>query len=329
MTWSWTPISIHAPLRGRPRRQGQPGVGWAFQSTPPCGGDQTIRDSPQIRVFQSTPPCGGDHQGWDEQRSAGGFQSTPPCGGDTPGEGIGVVESEFQSTPPCGGDQQGTSTEWSWWISIHAPLRGRPPKITPSDRPAPISIHAPLRGRPCLLYDKALHRYFNPRPLAGATSLGQVHHLDVAISIHAPLRGRLVWNLVAVLVYEISIHAPLRGRLLPFHHLRAVPDFNPRPLAGATSPSMFSVYTILNFNPRPLAGATTSPQTKVKVMIFQSTPPCGGDGLLAGLSSYIMISIHAPLRGRPLYQGRPCRLHNFNPRPLAGATRNKKWKVQK
>ena len=31
---------------------------------------------------------------------------------------------------------------------------------------------------------------------------------------------------------------------------------------------------------------------------FQSTPPCGGDQLVAELKKYRLISIHAPLRGR-------------------------------
>ena len=76
-----------------------------------------------------------------------------------------------------------------------------------------------------------------------------------------------------------------------------------------------------NFNPRPLAGATTSFQVARAVVPFQSTPPCGGDRLdqirhlgpvdfnprpLAGATIVVAI-----VEGEILY---------FNPRPLAGAT---------
>ena len=98
-----------------------------------------------------------------------------------------------------------------------------------------------------------------------------------------------------------------------------------------------------NFNPRPLAGATSGRSSKGGAEeIFQSTPPCGGDHTVGKESDILSISIHAPLRGRlflsiaetvfhkisihaPL-RGRRVQvfiwnaLEDFNPRPLAGAT---------
>ena len=53
---------------------------------------------------------------------------------------------------------------------------------------------------------------------------------------------------------------------------------------------------------------------------FQSTPPCGGDGGGSMAKLITLISIHAPLRGRPDCHGRQRDLDYFNPRPLAGAT---------
>ena len=99
------------------------------------------------------------------------------------------------------------------------------------------------------------------------------------------------------------------------------PNFNPRPLAGATAgrdrqrvSQKISIHAPLRgrrflplyrgssiyFNPRPLAGATSNPGVDIVINEFQSTPPCGGDE-----------------------SGSPgCRSpENFNPRPLAGATK--------
>ena len=120
-----------------------------------------------------------------------------------------------------------------------------------------------------------------------------------------------------------------------------------------------------NFNPRPLAGATSGRSSKGGAEeIFQSTPPCGGDHTVGKESDILSISIHAPLRGRHSPDGDSCQysgisihaplrgrlflsiaetvfhkisihaplrgrrvqvfiwnaLEDFNPRPLAGAT---------
>ena len=59
--------------------------------------------------------------------------------------------------------------------------------ISPKRR---ISIHAPLRGRPGRLSPSQSLAHFNPRPLAGATHIRRIIREEDAISIHAPLRGR-------------------------------------------------------------------------------------------------------------------------------------------
>ena len=144
-----------------------------------------------------------------------------------------------------------------------------------------ISIHAPLRGRPIFCrFDAAHVQNFNPRPLAGATFLLPCASFPGHISIHAPLRGR------------------------------------PRSVGSLRSSSVY-------FNPRPLAGATVaSMRYRVGVYVFQSTPPCGGDpGRRVMTPQQKPISIHAPLRGRPFtFVHQRNTNHDFNPRPLAGAT---------
>ena len=53
-----------------------------FQSTPPHGGRQQIKDMPDEEYqFQSTPPHGGRLYSVDSILRAGSFQSTPPHGG--------------------------------------------------------------------------------------------------------------------------------------------------------------------------------------------------------------------------------------------------------
>ena len=77
----------------------------------------------------------------------------------------------------------------------------------------------------------------------------------------------------------ISIHAPIRGRRGSNGNLLQFIHFNPRPHTGATvfifHPPCPSSY----FNPRPHTGATVQ-----RIMAW------GSSG----------ISIHAPIRGRPL-----------------------------
>ena len=140
---------------------------------------------------------------------------------------------------------------------------------------------------------------FNPRPLAGATPAKQVSWFSNLFQSTPPCGGdqRDAVNPAGVL---ISIHAPLRGRRSASHLPIPLPDFNPRPLAGATRLRVLRCLSDCYFNPRPLAGATRGVATYGLSYLFQSTPPCGGDWV------YIF------------YNPNPC---DFNPRPLAGATR--------
>ena len=140
-------ISIHAPLRGRPRTFGVVGHATGFQSTPPCGGDKASLFSPSVPSFQSTPPCGGDNRGNSKERvtrisihaplrgrptasatdaKAAAFQSTPPCGGDCRFSAFSGQEPYFNPRPLAGATVVVCIPEFGVLISIHAPLRGRP-----------------------------------------------------------------------------------------------------------------------------------------------------------------------------------------------------------
>ena len=112
----------------------------------------------------------------------------------------------------------------------------------------------------------------------------------------------------------------MRGR-----HFRAGPGpgciyFNPRPHAGATIDGLTTVLNSYDFNPRPHAGATPVSMAVLAGLVFQSTPPCGGDRSRGPADRPGRISIHAPMRGRRNRRGQWVFCYDFNPRPHAGAT---------
>ena len=100
----------------------------------------------------------------------------------------------------------------------------------------------------------------------------------------------------------ISIHAPLRGRPRLPALCRPTPDFNPRPLAGATTAVTSIAIAAVYFNPRPLAGATLAPLIMMfPVAYFNPRPLAGATvGDVPPFPGFV-ISIHAPLRGRPYH----------------------------
>ena len=106
-------------------------------------------------------------------------------------------------------------------------------------------------------------------------------------------------------------------------------DFNPRPLAGATSHKKNKKKGLTDFNPRPLAGATSEGGISMKELVFQSTPPCGGDQAAICNQKIYSYFNPRPLAGataadRRITEGS----QDFNPRPLAGATywiRRRMW----
>ena len=136
-----------------------------------------------------------------------------------------------------------------------------------------------------------------------------------------PHTGATVNGLFHAINQLISIHAPIRGRPMTVLPTPRPPYFNPRPHTGATSNVFLDSAAQGDFNPRPHTGATAS--------------------FTWGVPSHV-ISIHAPIRGRLLFQVR-CLISwgfqstppyggdrvipigrsvmpDFNPRPHTGAT---------
>ena len=118
-----------------------------------------------------------------------------------------------------------------------------------------------------------------------------------------PLAGATIRHSIGGGGAPISIHAPLRGRPAgwqePYPHAQY---FNPRPLAGATLPlGGVKWWNFGNFNPRPLAGATGGiKMIRMNHVISIHAPLRGRPNVYEHSTRVTLISIHAPLRGRPM-----------------------------
>ena len=231
----------------------------------------------------------------------------------------------FQSTPPCGGDRvQPRSGLNMTIISIHAPLRGRLLFYVVENGRTKISIHAPLRGRRSVPGCPLSARYFNPRPLAGATT-ACIHRSSGASFQSTPPCGGDFFFLRVPAVFIISIHAPLRGRLLLPNGVRQRKNFNPRPLAGATPSCTGLCSSWWNFNPRPLAGATYPHlRSLMPPPISIHAPLRGRLETVLSKDNLIHISIHAPLRGRQIPQWLDALGAQFQSTPPCGGDRAKR-----
>ena len=227
-------ISIHAPLRGRQKVRSQARVRHDFNPRPLAGATVTRAWTMSRNVFQSTPPCGGD----DDVRQVAGystqFQSTPPCGGDWAARTAATLITDFNPRPLAGATQPPLVLWDASIISIHAPLRGRRRLPRSASRWRTISIHAPLRGRRPWRRSSGGTADFNPRPLAGATAINEHYGTLGPISIHAPLRGRHIRAGKFKIPALFQSTPPCGGDLIHGFRIIAQDDFNPRPLAGAT-----------------------------------------------------------------------------------------------
>ena len=142
-------ISIHAPLRGRPRLWLPCARCFYFNPRPLAGATGREPATMKLALISIHAPLRG------RPASGGGFGDNgekisihAPLRGRLPDRYEPYTAELFQSTPPCGGD-----------ISMLFPLPGsadfNPRPLAGATLPAEpesaenqISIHAPLRGRP-------------------------------------------------------------------------------------------------------------------------------------------------------------------------------------
>ena len=249
-------ISIHAPLRGRPEESQRAAGAVKFQSTPPCGGDGQRSRIPALSPnFNPRPLAGATlDDGFDVMED--GFQSTPPCGGDGPvGEALTRVQ-DFNPRPLAG------ATRTPSGYGLFAIFQSTPP----------------CGGDLNSLADGNLLDNFNPRPLAGATAPCQFVRPHYRISIHAPLRGRHEMEQIYVNSIKFQSTPPCGGDELTILLFGKEKNFNPRPLAGATWRSLQKATGGPISIHAPLRGRLASSFSSPFLLLFQSTPPCGGDG---------------------------------------------------
>ena len=185
---------------------------WKFQSTPPCGGDQTFSSADDCHQISIHAPLRGRRCRQPVRPNVLVFQSTPPCGGDGRGLSYTTPALVFQSTPPCGGDRVAGLAFAKNLDFNPRPLAGATIDKRCYGTADQISIHAPLRGRPTAKSPLWSIRHFNPRPLAGATW----------------------WQLCTATPLAFQSTPPCGGDLVSRASMSAAPNFNPRPLAGAT-----------------------------------------------------------------------------------------------
>ena len=169
---------------------------------------------------------------------------------------------------------------------------------------------------------------FNPRPLAGATRYSDFRRQCDPISIHAPLRGRPSAHCAMVPNSLFQSTPPCGGDRKRLACWMMIQHFNPRPLAGATCPLPGQGQRRCDFNPRPLAGAT-SPllPTSSSRPYFNPRPLAGATKWYLWDGQKYIISIHAPLRGRPQKPAKRRRKRRFQSTPPCGgdADRDASW----
>ena len=187
----WTSLYFNPrPLAGATQEGGEKNEAGGFQSTPPCGGDETnIKDMAITLHFNPRPLAGATGLACYDLAN-NGFQSTPPCGGDGMEPQLLSDAIYFNPRPLAGATGHDSRRGPSHVISIHAPLRGR---LTPQIDPVifqRFQSTPPCGGDQHRRLVSAVSRDFNPRPLAGATTVSRAVVSVGFISIHAPLRGR-------------------------------------------------------------------------------------------------------------------------------------------
>ena len=229
-------------------------------------------------TFQSTPPCGGDEAGINGLAKVLDFNPRPLAGA-TVCAYLFFCYILFQSTPPCGGDTLEHCLHLQIKISIHAPLRGRPPSWA-------ACIIAP--------------RFQSTPPCGGDCGKIEVTLLARVFQSTPPCGGDPESGKAPPPLWPFQSTPPCGGDVDTSCECESQQNFNPRPLAGAThrftrrdDAYVISIHAPLrgatnsaylsirdghNFNPRPLAGATCHVFSRGPVRsAFQSTPPCGGD----------------------------------------------------
>ena len=140
-----------------------------------------------------------------------------------------------------------------------------------------VSIHAPVWGDHQFRRSSGRPQRFNPRPRMGATHVDTILFLCHDCFNPRPVWGRRVWPLTAL----------------------GYPCFNPRPRMGATKVCDHERAEYLVSIHAPVWGHDPSDRVLRQDVLFQSTPPYGGDAIVVACRVIApAVSIHAPVWGR-------------------------------
>ena len=183
-------ISIHAPLRGRPRK---PQRSWGcprFQSTPPCGGDGRLPPVYPGRPDFNPRPLAGATQAPESPEALSGISIHAPLRGRLGDGSPDCQHHDFNPRPLAGA----TLT-----VFLCSEIR---PHFNPRPLAGATAGEHPVGVSP---FD------FNPRPLAGATAVRPRISPGAGISIHAPLRGRLTTEMPLRHIKHFNPRPPCGG----------------------------------------------------------------------------------------------------------------------
>ncbi len=161
-----------------------------FQSTPPCGGDINVAKHPIFRGHFNPRPLAGATPWTSWLFTFCLISIHAPLRGRHYRSRGPSDHPDFNPRPLAGA----TCIFWTSQAGLldfnPRPLAGATNAVRVCPGNARISIHAPLRGRPPCRSFSTIGSNFNPRPLAGATASKGALIPVSNISIHAPLRGR-------------------------------------------------------------------------------------------------------------------------------------------
>ena len=248
-----------------------------FQSTPPYGGDVNTAEYGTAVPISIHAPIRGRLASFATVCGVELFQSTPPYGGDIFFLSHFRIWVNFNPRPHTGATCMCHLKKVFVWISIHAPIRGRPSASLFNHCLMSISIHAPIRGRP---------------------GIADLKYTVATISIHAPIRGRHCSPSRINSTSAFQSTPPYGGDCTGIRADRRQQNFNPRPHTGATfkhltrrQPHVFQStppyggdrFRIASCRWRdisihaPIRGRPLVFFSGICPPGFQSTPPYGGD----------------------------------------------------
>ena len=150
----------------------------------------------------------------------------------------------------------------------------------------------------------------------------RVCQVQLPVSIHAPVRGATWSNVYVRSSYQFQSPPPCGGRLEALEALIGDKVSIHAPVRGATKPQGVDSRGIMRFNPRPRAGGDPGRRGGRYLVMFQSTPPCGGrptKSLISVINKSFQSTPPCGGRRKPWRYARLRR--SFNPRPRAGGDR--------